>query len=253
MKNLRPLLFFVLLLLIVGSAGCGSKKTDSTGPKAIGNEPTATPPPADTPAPQEKGGKAQAFFAEEFDNPLSGDWKPFLIYDVKVSDPQAAEVQTEGGKLAWNLDTKGLAYYLLYGAYSYQDLKLETSYDNRGVNSNAVSLVCRYDPKIGWYEFNVTNSGLYNIYAMEVLGDGKYRYNRLANGGSFAIKQGKGVNEFSAICKGQELTLYINGEKAATAIDSKYSFGEGQVGVGVASFDVVPVTISTDWFKVSEP
>ncbi len=254
MKSLRPLLFFVLLLLIVGSAGCGSKKTDSTGPKAIGNEPTATPPPADTPAPQEKGGKAQSFFAEEFDNPLSADWTPFQIYDVNsTSDPQAVKVQAGDGKLAWNFDTKDLAYYLLYKAYSYQDVKLETSFDNRGVNNDTVSLICRYDPKVGWYEFNITNSGLYNIYAMEVLGDGKYRYNRLANGGSLAIKQGKGVNEFSAICQGQQLALYINGEKAAAATDTKYSFGEGQVGVAVASFNVLPVTISMDWLKVSEP
>src|SRR5512138_2476603 len=112
MKNLRPLLFFVLLVLIVAS-GCGSKNQNANGPKAIGDQPTATPKPEDTPAPQTKGGEAQSFFAEEFDNALSADWTPFLIYDVKVSDPEAADVQAGGGKLSWNIDTKGLAYYLL--------------------------------------------------------------------------------------------------------------------------------------------
>lgn len=255
MKKQRHLLFFVsLLLIVVLAAGCGSKKTDSTGPKAIVEEPTATPPPTQTAAPQVKGGDAQAFFGEEFDNPLSADWTPFQIYDVNsTSDPEKVAVQTEDGKLAWNFDTKELAYYLLYKAFSYQDVKVETRYDNRGVNNNTVSLICRYNPKVGWYEFQITNSGLYNVYAMEVLGGGKYRYNRIVNGGSMAIKQGKGINEIAATCKGQQLTFYINGEKVASKTESKYSFGEGQVGVAVASFNVLPVTVNMDWFKVSEP
>lgn len=253
MKTLRPLFFLLSLLLIAGLvSGCGSKQNDS-GPKAY-EEPTATPPPTqEKAAPQVKGGEAQSFFTEGFDKPLSEDWKPFLIYDAKVSDPEAVKVQAGDGKLAWNFDTKGLAYYMIYNAFTYQDVKLETSYNNSGVNSNTVSLICRYDPKVGWYEFDITNSGLYNIYAMGVTADGKYVYNRVANGGSQAIKQGKGVNEFSATCKGQELTLYINGEKVATAIDQKYSYGEGRVGVGVTSFDVLPVTVSMDALKVSEP
>ncbi len=254
MKTLRPLLIFVSLMLIVGLTGCGSKQANDNGPKAF-VEPTATPRVADTAAPQEKGGKAQSFFAEEFDKPLSEDWKPFMIYDVKVSDPEAAQVQVADGKLAWNINTKALGDYLIYNAFTYKDVKLETSYDNRGVNSNGVSLICRYDANAGWYEFQVTNSGLYNIYAMQPpAGAGKeYVYNRLANGGSMAIKQGKGVNEFSATCQGNQLTLYINGEKAATAVDQKFGFGEGRVGVAVTSFNVVPVTVNMESLKVTEP
>jgi hypothetical protein len=123
------------------------------------------------------------------------------------------------------------------------------------VNSNGVSLICRYDPKVGWYEFQVTNSGLYNIYAMQppAAAGKEYVYNRLANGGSTAIKQGKGVNEFSATCQGNQLTLYINGQKAATAVDQKFGFGEGRIGVGVVSFNVVPVTVNMESLKVTEP
>ncbi len=254
MKTLRPVLIFVLLVLIVGLTGCGAKKADSTGPKAFVDV-TDTPRPVDTAAPQVKSGKAQSFFSEEFDKALSDDWKSFMIYDVKVSDPEAVQAQAGDGKLAWNINTKALGDYLIYNAYSYQDVKLDTQYDNRGVNSNGVSLICRYDPKVGWYEFQVTNSGLYNIYAMQPpAGAGKeYVYNRLANGGSAAIKQGKGVNEFSATCQGNQLTLYINGEKAATAVDQKFTFGEGRVGVAVTSFNVVPVTVNMDWLKVTEP
>jgi hypothetical protein len=254
MKSLRPLLFFVSMLLIVGLAGgCRSaQEAESTGPKAIVEEPTAVLP-TETPAPQSQGGEAQAFFGEEFDNPLSGDWTQFLYYDEKVSDPEAVQVQTDNGKLVWNFDTKELDYYLFYKAFSYQDVKIETRYDNRGVNNNYVSLICRYDAKYGWYEFQVANNGLYNIYAMEVLENGKLRENRLANGGSLAIKQGKGVNEYAATCEGDQLTLRINGEKVSFVSDQKYSMREGQVGVAVSSLNVLPVAIEIDFFKVTAP
>jgi len=253
MKSLRPLLFFVSLLLIVGLTGaCTTQQPDSAGPKAIVEEPTATPP-AEVAAPQIQGGEAQAFFGEEFDNPLSGDWTSFLYYDEKVSDPEAVTVQTENGKLVWNLGTKEFDYYLFYKAFSYKDVKIETSYDNRGVNNNYVSLICRYDPKYGWYEFNVASNGLYNIFAMELLENGKLRENRIANGGSLAIKQGKGINEYAATCQGDQLTLRINGEKVASVTEAKYSLHEGQVGVAVSSLNVVPVVVEMDSFKVSEP
>jgi hypothetical protein len=255
MKSLRPLVFFVSLLLIVGLAGgCRSAQADPSGPKAIvEQEATATPPPTEALASQSQGGEAQAFFGEEFDNPLSGDWTQFLYYDEKVSDPEAVNVQTGNGKLGWNFDTKELDYYLFYKAFSYQDVKMEVSYDNRGVNNNYVSLICRYNATSGWYEFQVANNGLYNIYAMEPLENGKLRENRLANGGSLAIKQGKGINEYAATCQGDQLTLRINGEKVASVTDTKFSLPEGQVGIAVSSLNVVPVTVDVEWFRVSAP
>lgn len=255
MKVPRPLFLSISLLLIAGLAfGCQSAQDDSTGPKAVVEEATATPPPTETPAPQREGGEAQAFFAEEFDNPPSEDWTPFMIYDENsLTDPEKVKVQAENGKLVWNFDTKDLAYYLFYKAYEYQDVRVETRVDNRGVNNNPVSLICRYDPDEGWYEFNIASNGLYNVYFMEILGDGKYVYNRIVNGGSLAIKQGKGINEYAAVCQGDSLTLYINGEKAASTKEVKFALGEGQVGVGVASQNSVPVTVEMEWFKVSEP
>ncbi|HEX2994591.1 MAG TPA: hypothetical protein VHP14_07200 [Anaerolineales bacterium] len=255
MKSLRPLFFFVsLLLIVVLVSGCGGQQADDNGPKAIEEKPTATPPPEEKAAPQEKGGKAQAFFGEEFDNPLSEDWSVVQIYDENsLTDPEKVTVQADGGKLSWNLDTKDLAQYLFYKAYSYQDVKVEVRADNRGVNNNFVSLACRYDPEVGWYEFQVSSSGLYNVYFIEKIEGGKWRYNRIVNGGSLAIKQGKGVNEYAAVCKGDQLALYINGEKAAAAKEAKYSLSEGQVGIGVWSQNSLPVSVDMEWFKVSEP
>ena len=266
MKPLRPLFLFASLLLMVGLAcsfGAGGQAPTQPPPDqpVQVNNPTSPPPqpteappteeppaPTDTPEPQ-----AQQFFTEEFDNPLSGDWTVFTITDPSVSDLDKVTVESDGGNLVWNFDSEYIYYYLFYSPFTYEDVKIEARADNRGKNNNSVSLICRYDEEVGWYEFNIANNGLYDILYAEVLESGKIRYNRVANGGSNAINQGKDVNEYSATCQGDELTLVINGDEAISIKDRKYLLREGQVGISVSSFNVLPILIEMDWFKVSEP
>jgi hypothetical protein len=153
----------------------------------------------------------------------------------------------------WDLNSKYVYYYLYYGAFDYEDVVVSVNADNRGKNNNSVSLICRYDPKVGWYEFNIANNGLYNILFAKITETGKIQYNRIANGGSNAIKAGLGVNEYTAKCEGEELTLTINGAKAISIKDRKYGLRSGQIGVSVSSFNVTPILIDMDWLKVSEP
>jgi hypothetical protein len=254
MKTQRSVLFLISILLIAALiSGCGSKPAESGGPKAIEEKPTATPPPVEEAAPQSQGGEAQAFFAEEFDAPLSDDWTSFLIYDADVSDPEKAAVEAKDGKLSWNIDSKLIDSYLFYNAYSYDDVKIQVHADNRGVNNTMVSLVCRADPEVGWYQFSVTSGGLYEIRYIENLGDGKFRRNHLTNGGSLAIKQGKGVNEYTATCQGDRLTLHINGEKVASLQETNFAASEGQIGFAVSSPETLPAAVQMEWLKVSAP
>ena len=95
-------------------------------------------------------------------------------------------------------------------------------------NNNNISLICRYDPEVGWYEFNIANNGLYNIFYAEITSSGKIAYNRIANGGSNSIKQGKDVNEYGASCVGNELTLYINGDEVISYPEKKYGLRSGR-------------------------
>ena len=270
MNTLRPMFFFASLLLIVGMAcSFGSQPpatqapppdqpiqvNDSTSappptkvpPTA---EPTEVPPPTATepPVPQ-----AQQFFTEDFDNPLSSDWSVFTITDPNLSDVDKVKVEADGGNLVWDLDSEYVYYYLFYDAFEYEDVKVEARADNRGKNNNSVSLVCRYDEEIGWYEFNIANNGLYDILYAEVLDSGKIRWNRIANGGSNAINQGKEVNEYSILCEGETLTLNINGDEVISIKDKTYGLRSGQVGVSVSSFNVLPILIEMDWFTISEP
>jgi hypothetical protein len=262
MKTLRPMLFFALVLFVVALA-CMPTGTTTPPPseQPVINEPTSEPtsepteaPVTEAPEPTEPPTpEAQQYFTEEFDTPLSRAWSSFTIYDPSVSDVDKVKVEAKDGKLVWDFQSKYVYYYLFYGAFNYEDVQIETKADNRGKNNNSVSLICRYDPDKGWYEFNIANNGLYNILFAEKLSSGKIRYNRVANGGSNDIKAGLGVNEYSAKCVGDELSLKINGADVVKIKDKKYGLRSGQVGVSVSSFNVLPILIEMDWFKVSEP
>ena len=265
MKALRPLLFIVSLISIVGLA-CGGSAPSTQAPPPTQEvqviptnpppQPTEVPPTEAAPTEaitEEPVSQAQQFFTEEFDTPLSGDWSTFTITDPNVSDLEKVTVEADDGNLVWDFDSEYVYYYLFYNAFEYEDVKVEARVDNRGKNNNSVSLICRYDEEVGWYEFNIANNGLYDILYAEVLDNGKISWNRIANGGSNAIKQGKDVNEYSAACEGEELTLTINGDEVISIDERRYSLRSGQAGISVSSFNVLPILIEMDWLRISEP
>ena len=270
MKTLRPFIILASMLLIAGLACSFGSQTPTQAPPdqpVQVNNPTAVPPqptevlptavpptepaPATEPAPPVP--QAQQFFTEDFDNPLSGDWSIFTVSGTDDADPEKVTVEAEDGNLVWNFDSEYVYYYLFYNAFTYEDVKLEVRADNRGKNNNSVSLICRYDEDTGWYEFNIANNGLYDILYAEVLDSGKIQYNRVANGGSNAINQGKEVNEYSISCEGDDLSLEINGDEVISIPEKRYGLRSGQVGISVSSFDVLPILIEMDWIQISEP
>ena len=270
MKTLRPLFFFSSLLLIVGLAcsvlNGGDTPTQPEQPQQpVQEQPTQPPAPVVTEAPPTEApataapteapvvSQTQQFFTEEFDTPLSGDWDILTVTGDSGADPDKVTVDASDGKLVWDFESKYVYYYLFYNAFTYEDVKVDVRADNRGKNNNSVSLICRYDPEIGWYEFNIANSGLYQILYAEVTSDGSIDYNIVADGGSTSINLGKDINEYSISCKGQQLTLYINGKETKSVAEKKFNLREGQIGMSVSSFDVLPILIEMDWFKISEP
>ena len=83
--------------------------------------------------------------------------------------------------------------------------------------------------------------------------DNKVVYGKLADGGSNKIKQGKEVNTYTAVCKGRTLVLYINGFETRRLDDNQHVLRNGQIGVSVSSFAIVPVKVEFDSIKISEP
>lgn len=266
MKPLRPILFFVALIMLVGLACSAMGGTDPTQPPPPTQEPqpvlpteappepTEVPPTEEPPAPTEPPApQAEQFFEEQFDSQLSGNWDILTVTGTDEADPEKVTVEAENGNLVWNFDSEYVYYYIFYNAFEYEDVELSLRADNRGRNNNSISLICRYDPDIGWYEFNIANNGLYDILYAEVQNDGDIAYNRVANGGSNAINQGMDVNEYSITCEDDELTLEINGDEVISMAERRYGLRSGQVGVSVSSFNVLPILIEMDWIQVNEP
>ncbi|MDP1716419.1 MAG: DUF1080 domain-containing protein [Anaerolineales bacterium] len=259
MKSQYRMIFAFVALLLAVSLACSL-----FGPQPA-EVPTNPPPPTSAPLPtsepviqstQEQPQpppQNQQFFTEEFDAPLTDAWSILTVTDSDKADPEKVTVEPKNGKLVWDFESEFVYYYLFYEGFSYTDVKVEVRADNRGKNNNNVSLICHYDPEVGWYEFNIANNGLYNIFYAEVAADGSIGYNRITNGGSNDIKQGKDINEYSITCLGNKLTLTINGKEVNTITEKKYALREGGVGVSVSAFEVLPIQIEMDWFKVSQP
>ena len=68
---------------------------------------------------------------------------------------------------------------------------------------------------------------------------------------SETIKQGAASNHIRADCVGDSLSLYVNGEKLASANDSEYS--NGDVGLLAGAFDTTGTDIHFDNFSVLKP
>jgi hypothetical protein len=155
---------------------------------------------------------------------------------------------TDNSKLSIEITGTNTWVYFYLNPLYVGDVRLDTSMENLGRNTNNVSLICRYDPDRGWYEFNVGNNGLYTIYFYDLRSE---EYISIFSGGSTAIKTGKAVNEITAICQGNELTLGINGTLVRTVEDDRLS--QGYVGLSLSSFDVVPILAEFDYFVASVP
>src|SRR3990172_4380218 len=154
MKTLRPLLFLVSMVLIVGLAcsfggGSGGAPTSppqqpptqveiaqpTAAPTEVPPEPTEIPPTDEPPVPQ-----AQQFFTEEFDEPLSSDWSIFTVTGSNKADQDKVTVEAQDGNLVWNFDSEYVYYYLFYSAFEYEDARVDVRADNRGRNNNSISL-----------------------------------------------------------------------------------------------------------------
>lgn len=200
--------------------------------------PTEEAQPEDAPT-EESVAEPLDFYVEEFDGDTS-----LWTYFVTFGEESGFDITFNNGKVVFDVEDAETYTYLTYDAYFYEDVRLDAEGRNLGSNNNFVALVCREGER-GFYEFNVANNGFYFIY-LYTYDDG---YKLLYQGGSTAIKTGKDVNEFTAICEGDKLTLGINGTEVRTVTDG--TLQEGRVGVGVGSMEFGGVEF--EWVSISQP
>jgi len=251
----KPVVLLALYILIVGTAcefSIGNNPTQEPAvlvvtatPEAPVSDIVATQPPVAMPTEEiTQSDEPLDYFVEEFDYGLDN-----YSYFVKSGDENQAEVYAEDGKLKFKLNGYDIYYYVMYDPYTYGDVRLDVEVENQGTNDNAVSLVCRYSEDLGWYEFNISSGGLWDIYYFDrIIVKG---YTLLSNGGSTNVKMGRDSNTYTAVCQGETLSLYING--VLTKSIQHKDLDRGLVGVGINSFGSYPVLMNIPWMEISEP
>jgi hypothetical protein len=262
---LKPFVFVLVFMALVGLACMGGSSTPAPEPAnepqqqpeqpqqpAQPEEPQQPEEPAPTEEPSEPVSQdAPDFFTEDFDAD-SGNWSYFTVTGSEDANESGLDLSVDGGYMVFDVSSKYLYTYVLYDPYDYTDVAVEARVENRGTNNNNISLICRYSDE-GWYEFNIANNGLYDIFAATFNASGDVVYNFLADGGSNKIKSGKEINEYKIVCRERKLSMYINGFETRVLEDNNYVLRDGQVGISVSSFQDLPVKVEVDWIKISEP
>ncbi|PKO08256.1 MAG: hypothetical protein CVU40_16510 [Chloroflexi bacterium HGW-Chloroflexi-2] len=187
----------------------------------------------------------EPFRTEEFDGNI--DWWTWFTTN---GDENQLDIYQDNGRIIFEMYDTNIWAYLTYDEYYYDDVFLQTLVENRGMNSNSISLVCRYDENLGWYEFNVGSDGLYDILRFDgSLSNGDYTL--LANGGSTRIKTGKEYNEYAIQCAGDTLTLWINGYETNSVRDR--TFKEGLIGISASSYSSTPIIVEFEYVDIIYP
>ena len=195
---------------------------------------------ADTLTPEPQG-----FYTEEFEGSLD-HWK--FVRKTGKRDDEFRYMQNDGTlTLQINPSQDQPWAHLINDSFSYNDVQLEAVVTNNGNNGNGVSLICRHSDK-GWIEFTVSNNQSYSIFVYDASGEA------LQGGaaGSSKIPAGKGTNVYTATCKGDELSLSVNGN-FIHSIKTNRGLPEGNIGIGFSAPTNVPTDVEIESLNIREP
>jgi hypothetical protein len=220
-----------------------SRITATVEVAAITSTSTKPPPPRDTATPR----PLKPYFREEFEFPLQ-DWS--ILY--ASGDSSHVSILNENAALGFQLDNTNTWAYAIFGAFEYDSVHIQTSVSNLGSDVNAIGLVCQYDEQDGWYEFNISSDGGYNLLYGQWLADGIAYYEPILNGESEHIVKGEAQNTIGLECFDDVVQLHINGKLIRKQDVSRIGLTGGKVGLSLASFDEAPVILSFDWVDVRE-
>ena len=270
----KTIILFIGVILLIGVACRSSGQADPTAtvelvvePEPIVEMAEPEPLPTDTQAPilpppeeeaedpdQDEAPVEQPplqtagleYFIEEFDS--DPGWYFEVVEGPGGSDPNSVSYNFDFSRMIFDIPQRQLYAYYIYEGASYESVRLDINFENRGVNSQQVSLICQLSDE-GWYEWAVQSDGLWRLYAVQ---DG---YDQIAGGGSKYVRMGKEVNEYTLICEGNKLSFFINGVEPTGSphVDRKYALRWGEVGFSVSSLQATPVKVEVDWFAITPP
>jgi hypothetical protein len=143
--------------------------------------------------------------------------------------------------------------YALYGAQDYTDIHIDTQFTNRALTPASAGLMCRYSDKDGWFEYNVSADGTYNVLFGRWLSVGIAEYLPIIDGTSKEIQPAGTTQTIGLTCVDSTLWLYVNGTLVRKVDVSSYAITDGKVGLVASSFENTPIVIGFDSVTLSEP
>ena len=208
-------------------------------PATVSPEPSATLEPSPTPFPR--------LFTEEFDSALTG----WVI--LQAGNDGVPNIKTENSHLILQMDFPYTWLYALYGAQDYANIRIDAQFENRALTPSSAGLMCRYSEEAGWFEYNVSTDGTYNVLYGRWLSVGIAEYLPIKDGTSNEIQPSGATQKIGLTCSDTTLWLYVN-DKLIRKVDvGHYELSEGKVGVAASSFENTPIIIALDRVTVSEP
>jgi hypothetical protein len=244
--------FLALLSILAACQGPFAPETPTASPPSSPvPPPTSTWTPAPSPIPPTASPSPSPLpprrsFVDEFDT-ASGYW---TYVQVETGHPLPAP-EVLAGFLVFDLPSPNQWVYGIYDPLKYADVMLDASVQVRSGKQAVPGLVCRYDERRGWYEFDILEDQTYVLLYGQWLADGVARYTPLAQAASEKIVTGE--NELGLLCQGDVLTPFINGTQLRRRQESTYGLSQGKVGIAAASFDQAPAEIAFDSVQVSVP
>lgn len=186
------------------------------------------------------------YFTEEWNN----DPIQWFLFSTKGND-NLWDIYPEEGVLEMSLTGKEISVYYIYRPWEYEQVSITTQIENRTFATSSAVLVCNYTETLGWYEFDIGTDGLWQIRAHDTAGHTGYLV--LKDGGSTSINTRLAINEISATCDGNDLTLTINGTKVVDYTDKQLKLSKGKVGLGAISTSKIPVLLESGWIRIGKP
>jgi hypothetical protein len=210
-------------------------------PIPLTNTPAPTPTLEPTPTPLPR------LFTNEFDTSLAG----WVI--LQAGNDSTPDIKTENSNLILQMDSPYIWVYAVYGAQDYDDIRVDALFTNQAGSPASIGLICRYSETNGWFEYNVSTDGTYNVLYGQWLENGIADYLPILSASSAAIQPSGASQEVGLICSETTLSLLIDQNIIRSVDVSRYELTNGKVGVTASSFENVPVIAAFDWVKVSEP
>ncbi|MEP7134374.1 MAG: hypothetical protein ABI904_05530 [Chloroflexota bacterium] len=205
----------------------------------VSPEPSPTFEPSPTPFPR--------LFTEDFNSSLTG----WVI--LQAGNDAVPNIKTEGSNLILQMDFPYTWLYALYGAQDYANTRIDAQFTSRALTPSAAGLICRYSDDGGWFEYNISTDGTYNVLYGKWLSTGIADYLPIMDGTSNEIQPTGTTQKIGLTCSDTTLWLYIN-DKLIRKVDvSRYVLTAGKVGLAASSFENTPVVIGFDSVTLSEP